>query len=275
MFDIDIYQRGIRMALNIAEYEATIRRLHEANDRHVRLVAQTRQTVHTMLNVAFFLPPPARTWISATMEDVVAADHNVFERIRDTLASAWVPFAMSDRAVRWTELGSLVSTVAGNLQPVNRDIDVRWRGAAAEAYEAVAAAHQQAATRMCDVAERTQMALSWMSNIGAALFIGLGVLMLKLVAGVAAAFIGVSSTIGIPAALGVMITIVATVAAEVASMIALFVATYMWGRVQMNNMVSEAFDHSAFPDGAWPVAAAHGYEDATVTDADAEWSMRR
>ncbi len=263
------------MALNIAEYEGTIRRLREANDRHVQVVAQTRQTVHTVLSAAFFLPPPARAWISATMDEVVAEDHNIFKRIRDTLLSAWIPFEMSDRAVRWTELGSLVSTVAGNLQPVNRDIDVRWRGAAAEAYEAVAAAHQHAAIRMCDVAERTQLALSWMSNFGAALFIGLCVVSLKLVAGVAAAFIGVSSGIGLPAALGVMVTIVATVAAEIVSMIALFMATYMWGRVQMNNMVSEAFDHSAFPNGAWPVAAAHSYEDATVTDADAEWSLRR
>jgi hypothetical protein len=263
------------MAFSIAEYENTISKLHEANGRHRNLVTQARQTVQTVLDVAFFVPAPARNWITKTMDEVVAEDHNLFERILDTLASAWVPLALADRANRWTELGSVVTSMAGNLQPINRDIDIHWKGAAAEAYESVAAAHQLAASRIGDLTERTQQALSWMTNVGAAFYIGLLVIALKLVAGVAAALMGISSGVGVPAGLAIMLTIVATAAAEIVSMVALFIATYAWARVQMNNMLSEAYDQSAFPNGRWPVGAAHSYDDATVTDGDADWSLER
>jgi hypothetical protein len=43
----------------------------------------------------------------------------------------------------------------------------------------------------------------------------------------------------------------------------------------MNNMRSEALDQSAFPNNRWPVGAAHSYDDATVTDGDADWSIER
>ncbi len=41
----------------------------------------------------------------------------------------------------------------------------------------------------------------------------------------------------------------------------------------MVRLHSDTSDNSAFPNGAWPLAGSAGYDDGTVMDGDADWSL--
>jgi hypothetical protein len=43
----------------------------------------------------------------------------------------------------------------------------------------------------------------------------------------------------------------------------------------MIDMLGEARDASAFPNGQWPRSRTEWFSDATVTDGDADWSVVR
>jgi hypothetical protein len=44
---------------------------------------------------------------------------------------------------------------------------------------------------------------------------------------------------------------------------------------QMTVLHGEAVDGGVFPHGHWPDATTTNFSDATVTDGDADWSLRR
>ena len=42
----------------------------------------------------------------------------------------------------------------------------------------------------------------------------------------------------------------------------------------LDNLRSELSNTAAFPDHTWPLSKSWGYRDGTVTDGDAQWSLR-
>lgn len=177
-------------------------------------------------------------------------------------------------AVEWTHIRAEVTAVAGALSPASRQAQLHWRGAAADAYQAIVPAHAGAASRLGIVADAIQYGLGWSASAVATLYA-------RLLATVLAGLAAISAALAAAIASKSVAAVVFVFTAAAALLIALgdlFVDAVRSGgqaATFMTDALSEMRDNSVFPEGRWPAPQNGTFSDATVLDGDADWSLRR
>jgi hypothetical protein len=255
------------MEFVLADYEQLLGHLHDAqqriNDeyRHLSDLMGRYWIVGGVVD--------AWAWIQRNIEDFIY-------QLGVTVLDAPVPIHFWECANGWTEVRGDVTLVSANLSDGNpiRTIHNHWTGFAANNYYRIVPLHQAAANELGIVADKVQQALSWTAEAAAAFYITVLGQTLALSATLFAAGIAMVTIVGIPEALAAIAAALGQALSALATSLVAASGAYCWSKVFVYNVRSELHNLAAFPGGSWPSSQSGGYSDATVTDGDAEWSLR-
>jgi hypothetical protein len=211
----------------------------------------------------------AWAWIQRNIEDFIY-------QLGVTVLDAPVPIRFWECANGWTALRGDVTQVGGELSDGNpiRTIHNHWTGFAANNYYRIVPLHQAAANELGVVADKVQQALSWTAETAAAFYVTVLCQTLALSVTLFAAGTAMASIVGIPEGLAAIAAAVGQALGALATSLVAAAGAYSWSKVFVYNVRSELHNSVAFPGGRWPSSQSEGYKDATVTDGDADWSLR-
>jgi uncharacterized protein YukE len=255
-----------------AQHVNTIEMLHTA---HTRMRNQVIPTVLAAVESVRTSPWlfPLRGILNARAERVRADLWSAEDLVATLLAPVQLPFWLWRNAERWTEVRAELSAMVGDLNVTNREVHIRWRGVAADAYHAVLPAHVAAAAQLAGATDAIQVALNWAGTTAAIFYAMLVAILLQAMAGL---LVAAATVVAVPVAVASLVAIAmiaATLLGELAVLVVVTTEAFARMKVWMTEVLSEARDNSSFPNGQWPAARTKWYSDATVTDGDADWSV--
>jgi hypothetical protein len=259
-----------------AKHAHTIEALLSA---HARLRDQVKPAAISVLKAVETSPAP---WLVPWRGAIASQAQRIwdgltsFEGLLATLIGPiQIPLWMWRNAERWTEVEGALTRMVGDLNITNREVHLRWQGAAAEAYDKILPAHVAAAAQLGTTADTIQHSLTWAATAVAIFYAALLAIVIHFIGGFIVAMAAAVTVAFEVFALVEMLMVVAAAVVELAALVA--VSTEVFGRMKiwMIELQSELNDNSAFPNGRWPLSRADWYSDATVTDGDADWSVVR
>lgn len=220
------------------------------------------------------LPDPIAAALLDLGEQIATGAEELLDQIGQLLQGAAAPVLLFGHAGQWIQIKGQASDVQGRLRVDQLPVREHWKGVAADRYIAAIATQSLAAGRVAGAAGAVLVPLGGCALAGLAFYVTVGVILVEVIEGLAAAVVAFGSEAfswaGVLLGLETVEVAASTLIAAVASLIALLGAQAQ----ALNILRSELVDHSQFPDGHWPSAVADTYTDATVTDGDAEWSVQ-
>ncbi|MEU4564887.1 hypothetical protein AB0F72_41455 [Actinoplanes sp. NPDC023936] len=210
-------------------------------------------------------------WIA---RKTVEVGTGILSFILDVLKGATAPIFMFIDAYKWTDFKGTANGISADLTTQNLVIDnTDWSGRGHGAYLTAAAAQSAAAGRVGSIAKAASDNLLMCAAAGLAFYIVVAGVIAKLIAEVVAATAAISTAVF--SAVGAMIFLESGAVNTAAIVTALGVLAAFLG-TQVNALVtlhSEAVDPTSFPNGTWPKSNTAQYNDGSVNDGDADWSL--
>lgn len=239
-------------------------------------LARYRAILDDLAVAGRFLPPPLRIAARELVREAVALGRELAELVGELLAGCLAPVLLFRRAWHWRDIHGTATGVAAALTDQNLVVDdSAWTGPARGAYETVVGAQSKAAAQLGVIADGVAVNLAECAGAGVAFTVTLAVIVAKLLAAATTALAAFGT--GVFCLAGVAL-IVEEAGLDSTAVGAALAALGVCLTAQARNMVALhglAVDRTSFPGGAWPAAHTAGYSDATVTDGDADWSLRR
>lgn len=223
----------------------------------------------------WFIPPHVAEAILWLAEKSLNIGKSILNWLKDLIKGALAPIYMFQDSWQWMDVRGKVNLVGANLTVQNLVIDdSKWSGEARDAYLKAVTAQATAATRVGSISASTSIHLLACATAGAAFYVTLAVVLVKLIAATITAIAAFGSAVFSPAGgaiileeAGVNTAIIGTALGTLTAFLSATVTT-------MVNLHGEAVDPAGFPNGMWPKANSSQYSDATVKDGDADWSLK-
>jgi hypothetical protein len=224
----------------------------------------------------WFVPEAVADEVRWLVKVAVDSGRRVADLVKELLTGLAAPAELIRLSWHWRDVRGGVTAVASALSPQNQSVDgAGWRGPARDAYDTTVSGQAAAATQLGVVADGTASALTECVVAGSAFYVTLGVIVARLVTAAVAALAAFGTAVFSWAGAALIIEEAGVDAATISTALA---ALSLCVGAQARNMVTLhglAVDQTSFPGAAWPRANTAGYADATVTDGDADWSLRR
>ncbi|TDC43822.1 hypothetical protein [Micromonospora sp. KC213] len=222
----------------------------------------------------WYVPPEVGEIIVSMANKVIEVGKSLLQLFIDVLKGAAAPIFMFSDAWRWMDVRGSATGIASALTEQHLVVDNSdWSGKARDAYVGSVSSHSDAAARIGSVASSTSNCLIGCAVAGSGFYITLAVVLAKLITAtitaVAAFGSGVFSPAGAALILeeaGVNTAIIGTALTALGAFLAAQTGT-------MIVLHGEAVDATSFPGGKWPSSNTSTFNDATVTDGDADWSL--
>jgi hypothetical protein len=259
---------------SVAQYEAVISEIEQGTKTFQAKLAEVvpaAESVSSQWYVAEVIGEMLQ-WIA---QKTVELGNEILNFILDVLRGATAPIFMFIDAYKWTDFKAAANGVAADVTTQNLVIDDSdWSGKGHNAYLGAAAAQSTAAGRIGSIAKTTSDNLLLCAGAGLAFYIVVAGVIAKLIVEVVAATTAISTAVF--SALGAMIflesgVVNVTVIASAVGILATFLGAQVHALVPLHG---DAADPTSFPNGAWPKSNSAQYNDATVKDGDADWSLK-
>lgn len=223
----------------------------------------------------WYITPPAAAAIKWLAEKTVEVGKALLAWFLDLLKGATAPIFMFIDSWTWMDIKGKANAVSTDLTAQNLVVDDSdWSGKARDAYVDATGAQSAAAARVGSIAGSTSLNLLACAGAGLAFYIVLAGVLVKLIAAAVTAIAAFGSAVfsWAGAALlleeaGVNTAIIATAVSTLAAFLGAQVAA-------MITLHGDAVDPTSFPGGVWPKSNTGQYNDATVKDDDADWSLK-
>jgi hypothetical protein len=220
------------------------------------------------------LPPKVGQLVLSVGEKLVELGSWLLEKITELLKGAAAPGYFIAMGLDWQDVRGLASGVAGDLKPETLEVGRLWQGPAAAAYSRQIPPQVAAASRIAAVADKTATGLLVCAGAGLAFYLALAVIVTKFIVALVAAIAALGSVVFSWAGLLLVVEEAGVNTGMVIAAVSALVALLGIQAQQMVALHGEAVDAAAFPSGQWPNARADQFSDATVTDGDADWSVK-
>jgi hypothetical protein len=224
----------------------------------------------------WYVPPAVAEAIIWLANETVEIGADLLDLFVDLLKGATAPIFMFYDAWRWMDLRGAATGVASALTEQHLAVDDSdWSGKARDAYVGVAGSQSTAAARIGAVAGSTSDHLLVCAVAGAAFYTTLAIVLAKLIAAAVAALAAFGSAVFSWAGAAIVLEEAGVNTAIIGTAVSTLVGFLAAQAKTMVSLHGQAVDSSAFPGGRWPTANSSTYNDATVTDGDADWSLAR
>jgi hypothetical protein len=258
-----------------AQFDAVIREITTGMQDFGEKMDQVLPTATAAVD-HWYVPDNVKATVMWLARETVEVGKDLLDLFVELLKGAIAPVYMFADAWDWMDVRGAATTVSSGLGEHKLTVDdSEWSGKAHSAYVKVAAAQSQAAGRVGSIASSTSTHLLACATAGAAFYVTLAAVLVKLIAASIAALAAFGSGVFSPAGAaivleeaGVNTAIIATAAGTLAAFLAAQATS-------MVNLHGEAVDSTSFPGGRWPTSNTSTYSDATVTDGDADWSLAK
>jgi len=222
----------------------------------------------------WFVTPPARKVIQLAGQKALDAAKEAWQFIKDLGEGILAPVMMFIHAWEWMDVRGAASGVSSSLSSHHLVVDDSdWSGKARDAYVNSAAGHSTAAAKISTIANSTSDTLLVCAAAGVAFYGLLVAVLVKLIAAIKVAIAAFASLVFSPVGVALILEeagVNTVLIGGALTALATFVGAQAHGMVKLHG---EAVDNSAFPGGKWPSPNTKTFNDATVTDGDADWSL--
>lgn len=257
-----------------AQYEAVVREIEAGLTTFQGQLAQVVPAANSATS-HWYVPPAVAQGLKWIAEKTVEVGEAIVNWFLDLLKGAVAPIFMFIDSWRWMDVRGKVNGVAANLSAQNLVVDDSdWSGKARESYLTAAGAQATAATRVGSIATTTSVNLLACASAGLAFYVVLAGVLAKLIAALAVSIAAMGSGVltapGIALFLeeaGVNTAIIVTAVSTLGA----FLGAQATAMIMLHG---DAVDPTSFPNGVWPTSHTSQYNDATVKDNDADWSLK-
>jgi hypothetical protein len=263
------------MTFSVAQYETVLAKITTGVQELSGKLQDIGPAAATAADNAF-IP----SWVAARVvqlaDELVSLGKSLLAAILDVLKFAFAPVLMFNTSFEWGDVRGVASGIASDLNETSasRAIGDYWTGQAADAYGRAVQPQADAAARISTVAKETATTLAYCASAGMAFYLAVAAVVVKftlaLIAGIAAMGTVVFSLFGVAE----VITMAGVSAGELGLAAGAVITFLGFQAQQMSSLHGDANDITAFPDGHWPDGTPGRYADSTVTDGDADWSVR-
>jgi hypothetical protein len=220
------------------------------------------------------MPPWLRDAVRTAGEKLKELGSWLLEKITELLKGAGAPITFLVKAYEWQSIRSAASAVAGDLKPEALQVGRLWHGAAAAAYTRQIPPQGNAAARVSSIADKAASSLGICGAAGLTFYVALAVIVYQYINTMIVAIAALGSVVFSLEGLALVIAETEVTSGMLIAAVAALVALLAVQAQQLAALHGEAADAGAFPGGQWPNACASQFSDATVTDGDADWSLR-
>jgi hypothetical protein len=182
-------------------------------------------------------------------------------------------------AFEWQDVRGLATTVGGQLKPfVLTTVGNTWRGPAATAYGKVILPQGAAADRIGAVSDKVSTALQLCAAAGLVFYLAIAAILVKFIAAMVTCIAAFGSAVFSWAGAALIVEEAGVNSALIWAAITALSAALVTQGQQLITVHGELKEVTALPGNAgghWPNATTGGYNDGTVTDGDADWSLAK
>jgi hypothetical protein len=259
---------------SMAQYEAVITEIEQGTKTFEARLAEVIPAAESVSS-QWYVGAVIGEMLEWVARETVALGTEILNFILDVLKGATAPIFMFMDSYQWGDFKAAANGVSSDLTAQNLVVDdADWSGKAHDSYLTAAAAQSASAARIGSIAKATSDNLLYCAGAGLTFYILVAGVIAKLIVEVVAATAAISSAVF--SAVGAMIflesgAVNVTAIVTGLGLLAAFLGTQVNALVTLH---SEAADPTSFPNGSWPRSNAAQYNDATVKDGDADWSLK-
>lgn len=222
----------------------------------------------------WYVPAGVAEAILALGRQTVTVGRQVLDFLIDLMKGATAPIFMFIDAWDWMDVRGSASGIASALTEQHLVVDNSdWSGKARDAYVSSVTSHSTAAGKISSIAASTSGHLLACAAAGAAFYATLAVVLAKLIAATIVALAALGSAVFSWAGAALILEEAGVNTAIIGTALVTLTAFLATQATSMVNLHGEAVDKTAFPAGKWPSPNSSTYNDATVKDGDADWSL--
>lgn len=222
----------------------------------------------------FYIPDVVKTLVVKAGQFLIDCFEKAVKKVQEVMLGMLAPFTMWNQHNTWNDVQGKVSAVGSTLGPDALKVGREWSGEAADSYAKTASGQSAAVDRVAAVASSVADALRNCAVGGMVFGVAVAGAIGMFVVEAAAETAATASVVGAPPAAvagGVStVKVIGLIVAAVTALVSLL-GTQVAG---MGTIESELNDATAMPGNHWPDPQGKSFSDATVTDGDADWSVR-
>ncbi len=261
------------MGFSTAQYEAVIDKLASGTQELSAKLKEVGPTAEAAAN-RWYIPAAVAADIITLADRLVELGSWILDKITELLKGAAAPIYLYMDSWKWGDVRALATGVAGQLKPEILTSQ-HWQGRAADAYTRTITPQGDAATRIGVIADKTATSLTVCAVAALAFYVALGVIVVKFIMALIAAIAAFGTAVFSWAGAALIVEEAGVNTGMIIAAVTTLTAVLGAQASQMSVLHGEAGDASAFPGGHWPDPTSGRFSDATVTDADADWSFKR
>lgn len=248
--------------------------VQEAHQQTQRIDQETRAFFEQVNRVMSWVPAPLEHLVDPILRNLALLDKKLRE-FWDRVNQLWDQQGDSDRLKRvgdqWvSQVGDALGDVAGTIGLDKLRTTIEWEGRAARAYQATVPPQAAGLAAIKDIAGQMRSSLNSLANSIDMFWIAMGLAFAGFAVAIAGAVVAAFTVVGIPAAIGVILT-------AAAAGLGLVAATIMALESHVNTIeVEQAAIRQKLRDlgSTWTMPNTADLADASVTDGDgSDWRL--
>ncbi|GGM68452.1 hypothetical protein GCM10012275_43690 [Longimycelium tulufanense] len=260
------------MGFSEAQFQAAVDKINAGLRDLSSKIEQVRPAAEAAAN-QWYVPDVVKDAVLWLAEKAISLAKSVWNKIVEVLKGVAAPVWFFKYAFDWADVKGLATDVAGQLKPEAMTGTQRWHGEAAEAYRKHITPQGQAAARIGTLADKISIALGICATAGLAFYVSIGVILAKFIV----AMVGIIASLGSVAfswvGVGLAVEEASVNTGFIIAAVSTLTAALGAQAQQLVALHSEAVDNNTFPGGTWPNPVTTTYNDASVKDGTARWSM--
>jgi hypothetical protein len=260
------------MTFNEAQFNATIVKLNQGmSDLSVKIgeVAPAANAILTDWWIPDFVKDAVR-WCA---EKIIELALWIWNKIKEVMVGIAAPFFFFKYAFDWQDVRGVAHGVTGQLKPEVMPAASHWSGSAATAYTKIIKPQGDAANKLATIADKAATALLICAGVGLTFYVAIAAILVKFIAAMAVCIAAFGSAVFSMAGAALVVEEAAVNSGLIWAAIGALTAALGTQAQQMVALHGEAVDNSFFPGGQWPNPVVASFNDGTVTDGDADWTL--
>lgn len=223
----------------------------------------------------WYIPGPVADVINWLAQEITNLAGWILDKIRDVMAGVAAPVLFFEYAFDWQDIRGVANGVTGELRPEVLVAGDRWAGSAATAYARIIAPQGNAANKIAMISDRTATALGICAGVGLTFYLAIAVILVKFIVSMSAAIAAFGTAVLSWAGAALVAEEAGVNSGLIWGAIGALTAALGTQAQQMIGLHGEAIDNATFPGGHWPDPVASSFNNGSVKDGHAGWSLER